>query len=236
MEPELMANSDLVLANSVFLKNFAATYCKNSYYIGQGYENQLFEANGQYNIPEDIENIGSPRIGYIGTLTHLRLDEQLLINLAKKMPDHHFIFVGPEDDVFRKSELHELNNVYFLGLKKMNELAAYVKYFDVAINPQLVNDLTIGNYPLKIDEYLSMGKPTVATQTEAMEAFSEYTYLASDPADYPALIRKAIEENSDEKEVRRIEFARQHTWENCIHEVYRNISRIDAEKNQSITS
>jgi hypothetical protein len=36
---------------------------------------------------------------------------------------------------------------------------------------QLSNNLTIGNYPRKIDEYLAMGKPIVATSTKTMQMF-----------------------------------------------------------------
>ncbi|MFC7669776.1 glycosyltransferase [Hymenobacter humi] len=52
-----------------------------------------------------------------------------------------------------------------------------MSYFDVCTNPQAVNEVTIGNYPLKIDEYLAMGKPVVATATRAMDMFADYVYL-----------------------------------------------------------
>lgn len=226
MEPELMAKSDLVLANSVFLKNHAARYNKKSYYIGQGYENKYFNYDQPFALPPELGSIPSPRIGYVGTLTHLRLDENMLLGIASALKDHQLVFVGPCDEVFEKSRLHQQPNVHFLGLKKMEELGAYVKHFDVCINPQLVNDLTVGNYPLKIDEYLSMGKPTVATRTEAMEAFSAHTYLAEDSKDFIQLIRKAIEENNPEKEKARVAFAREHTWENCIEALYRHLKEI----------
>jgi teichuronic acid biosynthesis glycosyltransferase TuaH len=225
MEPELMAKSDVVAANSVFLKNYAGQYNSNSYCIGQGYENTFFNASKNHTIPEELKPFkGKSIVGYVGTLTHLRLDESLLIQIAKALPDHQLVFVGPEDEVFQKSNLHQLGNVHFLGLKKMEELAAYVQHFDVCINPQLVNDLTIGNYPLKIDEYLSMGKPTVATHTEAMEAFSAHTYLAKDSAAFITLIQQAITENTTQKKEGRIAFASEHSWENCMKHLYQAIN------------
>ncbi len=57
--------------------------------------------------------------------------------------------------------------------KKPEQTAAYIHHFTICINPQLVNPLTIGNYPRKIDEYLASGKPVVATATQAMEMFRE---------------------------------------------------------------
>jgi glycosyltransferase involved in cell wall biosynthesis len=225
MEPELMAKSDVVTANSVFLKNYAAKYNPNSHYIGQGYENTFFDATIDQATPEALKQLKpKPIIGYVGTLTHLRLDENLLIEIANRLDEHQLVFVGPEDEVFTKSKLHSLPNVHFLGLKKMNELAAFVQHFDVCINPQLVNDLTIGNYPLKIDEYLSMGKPTVATKTEAMEAFAVHTYLAANAGEFIAFIEQAIQEDNKELREQRIAFAKEHSWENSINALYKAIS------------
>jgi glycosyltransferase involved in cell wall biosynthesis len=56
----------------------------------------------------------------------------------------------------------------FLGAQDVNRLPEYIKA-DVCINPQLLNETTKGNYPRKIDEYLAMGKPVVATKTIAMD-------------------------------------------------------------------
>jgi glycosyltransferase involved in cell wall biosynthesis len=56
-----------------------------------------------------------------------------------------------------------------LGAQDVNRLPEYIKASDVCINPQLLNETTKGNYPRKIDEYLAMGKPVVATKTIAMD-------------------------------------------------------------------
>ena len=74
---------------------------------------------------------------------------------------YSIVLVGPEDEDFMKSKLHQIENIFFLGSKSEVELSSYINGFDVAINPQLVNMMTIGNYPRKIDEYLAMGKPIV---------------------------------------------------------------------------
>ena len=107
----------------------------------------------------------------------------------------------------------------------MEQLPHFVRSFDVCINPQLVNLLTIGNYPLKVDEYLAMGKPVVATRTKTMEMFEDYTYLADKPADYPSLIEKALGENNEELQKRRINFAAMHTWENSVGELSKYVEQ-----------
>jgi glycosyltransferase involved in cell wall biosynthesis len=65
-------------------------------------------------------------------------------------------------------KLHGYTNIHFFGAQDVNRLPEYIKA-DVCINPQLLNETTKGNYPRKIDEYLAMGKPVVATKTIAMD-------------------------------------------------------------------
>ena len=95
------------------------------------------------------------------------------------------------------------------------------------MNPQEVNALTIGNYPRKIDEYLAMGKPTVATQTPTMEIFKDYVYLGETATDYIQLIKKALKENSREKQQERIVFAQGHTWENNVKQIDKAIQQLN---------
>ncbi|MDP2236458.1 MAG: glycosyltransferase [Bacteroidales bacterium] len=220
IEAELMRKSDLVVGNSTYLADHARKFNQHSYYVGQGCDVSLFDKNLIQKVPEDIATIQKPIIGYIGALFSLRLDIDVLVYLAKQRPQWQIVLVGPEDEAFKNSELHQISNVHFLGSKKMEELPSYLFPFDVALNPQKLNEVTIGNYPRKIDEYLAMGKPTVATLTKAMDVFSEHTYLAETKEDYLMLVEKALSENTPELEAARENFARAHTWENNVKEIY----------------
>lgn len=224
IEAALMAKSDLVVANSTYLADHARKFNPHSYYVGQGCDVSLFDKNLINELPSEFEKIKKPIIGYIGALFSLRLDIEVLVHIARQRPDWQIVLVGPEDEAFKASELHHIENVHFLGAKKMEELPQYLMAFDVALNPQKLNEVTIGNYPRKIDEYLAMGKPTVATRTTAMEVFEDYTYLAETKEEYVELIALALEENSPEKEKAREVFARSHTWTNNVNEIYQRIT------------
>jgi len=223
IEAALMAKSDIVVGNSTYLADQARVFNPRSFYVGQGCDVSLFDKKLIQSLPEDFDKIPRPIIGYIGAIFSLRLDVDVLIHIATKKPDWQIVLVGPEDEVFKQSKLHDLPNVWFLGSKKMEELPQYLMAFDVAINPQKLNEVTIGNYPRKIDEYLAMGKPTVATRTKAMEVFEDYTYLAETKEQYVEMIEKALIENDTELEKGREEFARSHTWTNNVEEIYKQI-------------
>jgi teichuronic acid biosynthesis glycosyltransferase TuaH len=224
MEPEVLKEADVLLTNSDFFADFGLQYNNHSYMVGQGCDvSQFSDEAGTIQVPEEFKGVPSPVIGYVGSLISLRLDIKLLEFIAEQRMNWSIVLVGPEDEDFKKSKLHQLPNVYFFGSKDGSELPAYVKGFDVAINPQLTNNLTIGNYPRKIDEYLAMGKPIVATKTKAMEMFKEFVYLASSKEEYIILTEKALEENSNELAKKRADFAKSHTWENNVSAIYKAI-------------
>jgi glycosyltransferase involved in cell wall biosynthesis len=226
LEEKTIKSADLVVSNSTYLRDYAKPFNSNSYYVGQGCDLELFKPN-EVAEPADLAKIKGVKIGYIGFLTEMRLNIHLLVEVAKTKTDWQIILVGPEDNAFKDSDLHELSNVHFLGNKKGDELPAYIKYFDICMNPQEVNTLTIGNYPRKIDEYLAMGKPTVATQTPTMEIFKDYVYLGETATDYIQLIERALKENSPEKQQERIVFAQGHTWENNVTEIDKAIQQLN---------
>lgn len=227
MEPELIAKSDLCVANSTYLANYCGKYNRNSFYVGQGCDLDTFTGyNQQQTPPKDIMYIPNPVIGYVGALQSIRLDMEILRHIAKQRPHWSIVLVGPEDGEFQKSDLHSIPNIHFLGGKNPDLLPAYISSFDVCLNPQIVNQVTIGNYPRKIDEYLAMGKPVVATRTEAMSTFAGHVYLGDTKEDYVRLIDQALAENNEALKQERIRFAGTHTWTNNVGEIYAAIKKV----------
>lgn len=227
MEPELIAKSDLCVANSTYLANYCHQYNPNSFYVGQGCDLDTFTGYDQLQaMPKDVARINKPIIGYVGALQSIRLDMEILKYIAQQKPEWSIVLVGPEDGEFQKSDLHSIPNIHFLGAKNPDLLPAYISSFDVCLNPQIVNQVTIGNYPRKIDEYLAMGKPVVATRTEAMSAFADHVYLGDTKEDYLRLIDQALTQNSEALQQERIRFAGTHTWTNNVAEIYAAIKTV----------
>ena len=228
LEPKLIQNADCVVNNSTLYTEYGKQFTEHSYMVGQGCDTSLFNDEvREIPIPNDLKDIPGPIIGYVGFLSSRRLSIEILVHIAKSRPDWSVVLVGPEDDKFNTSELHEIDNVHFLGSRDASELPNYIKGFDVAINPQLINDATMGNYPRKIDEYLAMGKPTVASATKAMEYFKDHTYLGVTPEDYVGLIEKALSENTEELEQQRKAYGLSHSWENNVNEIYNCILQVE---------
>lgn len=220
IEPQTIALADAVFANSAYLADYARPYNNKSLDIGQGCETERYEAAFIHPEPTDLTLIPHPRIGYVGFLTGERLDINLLEQLALAKNEWQIVLIGPEEVMFQQSNLHNLKNVHFLGSKAPDQLPSYIQYLDVCINPQLINALTIGNYPRKIDEYLAMGKPTVATNTPAMKMFLPHVELAIGVNEYQKAIEKALLPQRISEKNASINCAKGHTWEACTEKIY----------------
>jgi glycosyltransferase involved in cell wall biosynthesis len=227
LEPLTIKSADVVTTNSIYYANYAKKYNPHSYMVGQGCDVSLFnDEKGNIPVADDLKEIKNPIIGYVGFLTSRRLDIEVISHIAESRPNWNIVLVGPEDDVFKASKLHSQKNIHFLGSREPDTLPTYIKGFDICINPQVVNDATIGNYPRKIDEYLAMGKPTIATWTEAMVYFEDFTYLGKTKDDYVELIDRALAEDSPEKQEARRKYALSHSWKNNVLKIGEALEKV----------
>jgi glycosyltransferase involved in cell wall biosynthesis len=230
LEPLLIRQNDLCVTNSEYLADYCRNYNDKSYNIGQGCDLEIFKEKATAIRPPEMDLVNTPVIGYVGALQSSRLNLSLLKYIATMLPDWTVVLVGGEDKEFQESDLHMQKNVIFTGIKPIAELPVYMQFFDVCINPQSINEVTIGNYPRKIDEYLAMGKPVVATATKTMEIFKEYVYLAKEDQEYIPLILEAYKNNNEHSKQQRREFASSHTWENCINKLYKLIDDFEIDQ------
>ena len=113
LEPQLISKSDLCVANSIYLADYCKQYNKNSYYVGQGCDLEAFSNKQKLSIPADVLNIPKPIIGYVGALQSIRLDIDLIAYIARQRPAWSIVLVGPEDEQFKVSILHQIPNLFF---------------------------------------------------------------------------------------------------------------------------
>ena len=129
---------------------------------GVDYEHWNVDRNN-IECPIDIQQIvnkGKTIIGYHGALAQW-IDYDLLKKLAD---DNRYILllIGYEhDDHLKESGLLEYQNVYFIGSKPYIQLSQYAAFYDIAILPFIINDITKSVSPVKIFEYMAQQKPVV---------------------------------------------------------------------------
>ncbi len=117
-----------------------------------------------------VESLKRPVIGYIGGI-HRHVDFDLLVESAKARPDWSWVFIGPiQTDV---GELSGLPNIHFMGQQSHEDLIHFTRRFDVCIVPYLNNAFTATVVPVKLNEYLAVGKPVVSTNIPMVSEFNK---------------------------------------------------------------
>lgn len=111
--------------------------------------------------PEDQKHIPHPRIGYVGVVDE-RMDLDLIAGVAAKQPDWQIVIIGPVVKI-NPDQLPRAANIHYLGMKKYDELPAYLAGWDVAMLPFAQNESTRFISPTKTPEYLAAGLPVVST-------------------------------------------------------------------------
>ena len=164
--------------------------------------------------PNELVEIDSPIVGYVGGL-HRWVDQDLLVEAARVLPDVEFVFVGPEQ--CDMSKLKAQPNIHLLGSRNYDELPRYIKCFDVGLIPYVLSEYALNVYPTKLNEYLAMGLPVVATNLPEVrkfnEDFNDVVSIADDSASFASQIQESLANNTPAQVQRRIEVASQNSWQ-----------------------
>jgi glycosyltransferase involved in cell wall biosynthesis len=104
-------------------------------------------------------------------------------------------------------------NVHLLGQRPYEQIPAYGHCFDVAIMPWRQNRWIDACNPVKLKEYLALGKPIVSTPFAELDHYDDLVYRAHTAQEFADMIRRAIAEDCPEKRARRRERVRTATWD-----------------------
>ena len=218
-EAQLFQEADLVFVTSEQLRQRASERSDRVHLFPFGVNFERFDAvrAGSLPEPDDMRALRRPVVGYVGGL-HQWVDQPLIAAVASRVPEADFALVGPaQTDV---SVLQACANVRLLGQRSHDDLPRYVKAFDVGIVPYRLTEYTANVYPTKLNEYLVMGIPVVATGLPEIRRFNaDHGGIVSiaDGADaFAAAIRAALRDSVPATVERRVAVAHTNSWHNRI--------------------
>ena len=199
------------------------------FHVSTGVEFDLFNraADSNLPLPRDLADIPTPRVGFIGSISLYRFDADLVSYLAKKLPGVSIVLMGQRENISDIRALESLPNVYFLGHKPYGMLPDYLRGFDLCIAPYPLNQHTNFISPLKFLEYLAAGKPVVSTAIDELNSggFSDLIFTARDREEFVSLIQRHLSDDDPAERARRIEYARENTWEKRADRIMRIMNR-----------
>jgi glycosyltransferase involved in cell wall biosynthesis len=174
-----------------------------------------------------IDELPKPRVGFLGTLDD-RLDVTLLKDVAERMADTTFVLVGPvKRHLVDLSALRGLRNVRFLPACPYDDAPAVIAGFDVCVIPYRATRFTAAVSPIKLYEYLAMGKPIVATDLPYVQRERSSIRVGRTPAEFAACISSALSHPPSAQDRCRFRaIAQSNSWERQVDEIERHLARL----------
>jgi len=145
---------------------------------------------------------------------------------VREFPNTNFVFIGQKLDPIWTEKLWNFPNAFYLGDKKYEFLPQYLASFDICIIPY--NKLRQhGVDPIKLYEYMAMGKPIVATNLDGVEFFRDFPQIRISQTDEEFVIglKYFIEKINKKELIDRQNLPDFCTWEFKANKIINDILR-----------
>ena len=168
LEEQLLRRADAVIVSADLLYASKVKINSRTTLVRHGVDFSHFRKalDPATEVPQEIRNLPRPVIGFFGLIADW-VDVDLMAEVARHFSGGSLVVLGKSTTDI--SKLTSLPNVHVLGRKPYEDLPAYCKGFDVALNPFRLNELTLNANPLKVREYLAAGLPVISTPIPEVE-------------------------------------------------------------------
>ena len=209
---ELKAEADITYFVNRKMFSDESSHCRHSLFLDHGVDFELFASpHRRSDVPDDMRGIKGPVIGYFGAIDSHTVDIDFIEKVAEILNWMSFVMIG---GAVRDYELLQgRDNVWMLGQKSYDRIPLYGKCFDVSIMVWQKTAWIEACNPIKLKEYLALGKPVVSTSFAELEGYLDVIYTADTPEEFAECIKQALVEDSPGLTELRRRKVRTATWE-----------------------
>lgn len=192
----LKAEADLAVYCNSALMAEESQQVREQLLLTHGVDLDAFVLSGRARAPgpADVASLKRPRVGFIGGIDAHTFDPELFVETARRLPDVQFVLIGA-------SSLGDawcpLPNVAHLGRKPYELVSSYMAAMDVLIMPWNKSEWIKACNPIKLKEYLAVGRPVVTTDFPALGKYRDLVEVADGPQAFAAAIQKSLHQPFD---------------------------------------
>ena len=224
MDEEMTRKADLVFVASDTLLGQKQQLNPNTHVSPHGVDFDHFARaqDASVEVPADVAGLPRPVVGFFGLIERW-IDLDLVDYLAEARPQWTFLMIGrvavPEDQLPRRP------NVHFLGKRAYDQLPAYGKQFDAAIIPYHLTRQVMHANPIKLREYLAIGKPIVSVSTPEIDKYADVVSVARSREEFLAGLGAALARPASAEEInRRMGRVASESWDARLRGVMRTVA------------
>ena len=164
--------------------------------------------------PRDLPAKDRLIIGFVGALYENEewIDWDIIGEAARQLSDFEFVFLGPHTGGLEIAGINQFRNVTLLGRRPYDQVPAYINAYHVCWVPFRSNKIVSAANPVKIYEYLALGKPVVSTPFADPESFDKFVQVGRTSEEIVELLREAAGA-AEQGSAERVAFARRNSWE-----------------------
>jgi glycosyltransferase involved in cell wall biosynthesis len=225
MDDELTRKADLVFVASDTLLEKKLVLNPNTYVSPHGVDLDHFAQaqNETLPVPADMAPLPRPVIGFFG-LIELWIDLELIDFLAEQRPHWTFVMIGRV--AVADDQIPHRANIHYLGKRNYQELPAYGKQFDAAIIPYRLTQQVMHSNPIKLREYLAMGKPVVSVSTPEIDKYADVVELARSREEFLAKLDMVLARRPPGDDIRRrMKRVASESWDARLTDVLEIVNR-----------
>jgi len=210
----LLSGADIVITSAESIREKIEPSRSDIHIVPNGVFLEDFEAKADSIRPKDLPD-NKKILGFFGALYEWRADYELIGKMADSFPDCAVVIIGvvtPREAM--EVQLRTHSNIILLPAKPHKELKNYIKCFNVAFIPFLVNEVTNGMSTIKLFEYCAARKPIVSTAFREIKKYNvNGVCIANNHEEFLSAIGKYLENPPGESHIETLyQIAKEGTW------------------------
>jgi glycosyltransferase involved in cell wall biosynthesis len=210
-DQKLKQQSDLTFYSNRKLFDEEKSQCRRGAYIDHGVDFDLFAGVDRDPwVPPELRGLPRPIVGFWGGIDGHTFDIGLMARVVEQLPKVTFVFIG--NTSIDCTPLKRHSHVVMIDRRPYEQIPHYGKCFDACLMPWNQNAWIDACNPIKLKEYLALGKPVVSTPFAQLSEYQTIVHIASNPDDFAAGILHALQTDPAIEKQKLQAIARQYAW------------------------
>jgi glycosyltransferase involved in cell wall biosynthesis len=225
----MLEAADLIICAAIGMHDRISAKYSTSVYIPHGVASEFFskDLEDRSVVPDSMRSIPHPIVGYWGSLEVLQ-DQELIRYLSEQHPEWSIVFIGkPHYDI---TGMQALPNVHFLGFVPLECIPGYGVHFDVAVINWLQTEWVLCTCPVKLREYLALGKPVVSVDImECERAYPGAVRVTKTKEDFCRAVEEELANDTPGRRRGRRRMVEGESWDHAALRVDSELRKMFAE-------